>query len=65
MAGSPPMQLKGTASGEKGYVRRTSAGRSASRSGSPPSRWGRRVRRTAVFTAAGSLISAYRRKYVN
>jgi hypothetical protein len=46
-------------------VRRTSAGLSASRSGSPPSRWGRRVRRTAVFTAAGSLISAYRRKYVN
>ena len=33
--------------------------------GRSPPRRGRRVRLTAVCTAAGSLISAYRRKYVN
>ena len=66
MAGSPPMQLKRTASGEWRMSGELQQGQPVVRTGHAPLTpgMGRCVRRTAVFTAAGSLMSAYRREYV-
>ena len=56
-----------TASGEWMMSGELQQGQPVPRTGHAPlaHRMGRDVRRTAVFTAAGSLMSAYRRKYVN